>query len=264
MAGFVRIRQVESRPNLSFGRTLRLSSDRHDLIPPPLAVITLRKRSLSMDNITIKETNEQKLTDKEIFIKIWTSPRQVLKFINNNHYDKFVNILLVFSGISSAFDRASLKDLGDKIPLSGVIAISIIAGGLLGWISYYIYAALLSWTGKWINGKGNTESILRMISYAMIPTIIALILLIPQIVIYGNEMFKADGDILSAGLISNIIVYGSLLLEFILGIWTLIFIVIGISEVQKLSIGKSILNLLLPVLVIGIPILIIVLLFQAF
>ncbi len=28
MAGFVRIRQVESRPNLSFGRTLRLSSDR--------------------------------------------------------------------------------------------------------------------------------------------------------------------------------------------------------------------------------------------
>jgi len=34
MAGFVRIRHVESRPNLSFGRTLRLSSDRHDLIPP--------------------------------------------------------------------------------------------------------------------------------------------------------------------------------------------------------------------------------------
>ena len=39
MAGFVRIRQVESRPNLSFGRTLRLSSDRHDLIPPPLPQI---------------------------------------------------------------------------------------------------------------------------------------------------------------------------------------------------------------------------------
>lgn len=36
MAGLVRIRQVESRPNLRFGRTLRLSSDRHDLIPPPL------------------------------------------------------------------------------------------------------------------------------------------------------------------------------------------------------------------------------------
>ena len=36
MAGAVRIRQVKSRSNLSFGLTLRLSSDRHDLIPPPL------------------------------------------------------------------------------------------------------------------------------------------------------------------------------------------------------------------------------------
>ena len=42
MAGFVRIRQVESRPNLSFGRTLRLSSDRLDLITPPLANILTR------------------------------------------------------------------------------------------------------------------------------------------------------------------------------------------------------------------------------
>jgi hypothetical protein len=37
MAGFVRIRQVESRACLSFGRTLRLSSDSLVLIPPPLA-----------------------------------------------------------------------------------------------------------------------------------------------------------------------------------------------------------------------------------
>ena len=43
MAGVVRIRQVESRPNLSFGRTLRLSSDRHDLIPPPLPTIKMKK-----------------------------------------------------------------------------------------------------------------------------------------------------------------------------------------------------------------------------
>ena len=47
MAGFVRIRQVESRPNLSFGRTLRLSSDRHDLIPPPLAFMQKQQQHTS-------------------------------------------------------------------------------------------------------------------------------------------------------------------------------------------------------------------------
>lgn len=209
------------------------------------------------------ENNSGNLTDKEIFSKIWTSPREVFKFINDKHYDKYVNLLLVLAGISRAFDRASMKDMGDKMSIWAILGLCIIIGGLLGWISYYIYAALLSWTGKWLKGKGDTTSILRILSYAMTPAIIALSFLIPQIGIYGNEVFKADGDITSAGLISNIFVYGSMILEFILGIWTIVFCVIAVSEVQKLSIGKSILNLLLPFLVFTVPIIIIVLIFKA-
>ncbi|MBQ4804676.1 Yip1 domain-containing protein [Aquimarina amphilecti] len=215
-----------------------------------------------MNNELTDSENSQSLTDKDIFVKIWTSPRTVFKFINDNQYDKYVNILLFFAGISRAFDRASLKDTGDTMSLFAIIGFCVFFGGLLGWISYYIYSALLSWTGKWIKGQGDTKSILRIISYAMIPAVIGLIFLIPQIGIYGNEMFKSNGDIVSAGLVSNIFVYGALILEFILGIWTIIFCVVGVSEVQKLSIGKTILNLLLPFFVFMIPIVIIILIFQ--
>jgi len=58
-------------------------------------------------------------------------------------------------------------------------------------------------------------------------------------------------------------VYSSMILELLLGIWTIVLCVIGVSEVQKLSIGKSILNLLLPVLVFAVPIVIIFLIFKA-
>ncbi|WP_299444186.1 Yip1 family protein [uncultured Aquimarina sp.] len=215
-------------------------------------------------NSEIKSTNNlESISDKEIFSKIWTKPRKVFKFINDKHYGKYVNLLLVLAGISRAFDRASTKNMGDQMSIWAILGMCIIFGGLLGWISYYLYAALLSWTGKWLDGKGDTTSIVRILSYAMTPAIIALLFLIPQIGIYGNEIFKADGDITSAGLISNIIVYGSMILEFILGIWTVVFCVIGVSEVQKLSIGKSILNLLLPMLVFAVPIIILVLIFQA-
>ncbi|KZS38805.1 hypothetical protein AWE51_14570 [Aquimarina aggregata] len=217
-----------------------------------------------MDNEIENSNKLESLTDKEIFSKIWTKPRQVFKFINDKHYDKYVKLLLVLAGISRAFDRASMRNMGDKMPVLVILGLCIILGGLLGWISYYIYAALLSWTGKWINGKGDTTSILRILSYAMTPAIIALLFLIPQIGIYGNEIFKANGDITSAGLISNIIVYGAMILEFILGIWTIVFCVIGMSEVQKLSIGKSILNLLLPILVFGVPIIILIFILNGF
>ena len=73
----------------------------------------------------------------------------------------------------------------------------------------------------------------------MTPAIIALIFLIPQIGIYGNEVFKSDGDMTDAGIVSNVLVYGSLILEFMLAICTIVFCIIGVSEVQKLSIEKQ-------------------------
>lgn len=212
-----------------------------------------------MENILDENQERNNLTDRDVFTEIWTSPRQVFKYINDNHYDKYVTILLLLSGISKAFDRASMKNMGDKLPLLAIVLICIIAGGLFGWISYYIYAALISWTGKWLDARGNTQSILRMLAFAMLPSIIALIFLIPQLIIYGNEIFKSEGDITSAGWFSNIFVYGSMILEVVLAVVTVIFCVIGTSEVQKLSIGKSILNLLLPIIVILVPIVLIVL-----
>ncbi len=205
-----------------------------------------------------------KLSDKDVFTKIWASPRSVFKYINDYNYEKYVTILLVLAGIAGAFDRASKNSMGDNMSLIGVLSVSIIAGGLLGWISYYLYAALLSWTGKWIDGKGNTSSLLRMMAHAMIPSIIALVFFIPQIALFGNGIFQSELDVESSGAFSTIAFYASLIIQMILGFWTLVLFVIGISEVQKLSIGKSILNLLLPLFIIMVPLLIIVFLFLGF
>jgi len=63
-------------------------------------------------------------------------------------------------------------------------------------------------------------------------------------------LFKADYDFEGASALSTI-VSGILLiitevLQVILSIWTFVLCIIGISEVQKFSIGKSILNMLIP------------------
>lgn len=205
------------------------------------------------------QTSSEKLqlSDSEIFTKIWTSPRLVLNYLNENKYDKFVHILLIAAGISSSLDKASTKNMGDNMSLFAVLALCILVGGLLGWVFYYIYAALISWTGKWIKGQGDTEAILRMLSYAMIPSVVGLILLIPQLLIFGNNIFQSDLDIYNQGTVSMIIFYFTLFLEFTLGIWTIVLFVIGISEAQKFSIVKSIFNMILPGLIIIIPIAII-------
>ncbi|MDQ3190226.1 MAG: YIP1 family protein [Bacteroidota bacterium] len=209
---------------------------------------------------TLPEEEHFELSDREIFTKIWTSPRLVFKYLNDKNYDKFVFTLLILVGIAKTFDRASAKNMGDNMPLIAVLSICIIIGGLLGWISIYICAAVMSWTGKWLNGQGNTNSLVRMISYASIPSSLALIVLIPQIALFGNGMFQSDFNIHEEEMLSIIVFYFTFAIELILVIWTMVIFFIGTSEVQKFSIGKSILNMILSVLVISVPLILIALL----
>ena len=186
------------------------------------------------------------LSDKEIFTKIWMSPRQVFKFINENGYTKFTTILLILGGITSALNSASSRYMGDIMPLWSVLIVCLIGGGIFGWLYFYIYAVLLSWTGKWMKGVGTTKSLFRMISYALIPSLLVLFTFILRIVLIGNEEFQRNVDVFDSRYLITALFSFSLFVEIVTGVWTLVVLVIGISEVQKLSIGKSIVNLILP------------------
>jgi hypothetical protein len=190
------------------------------------------------------------LSDKDIFTKIWTSPRLVFTYVNDNMYSKFIPVLMILGGISSAFNRAMNMNMGDRLNLISVLIVCVIGGGVFGFLYFYLFASLLSWTGKWLKGKGNTKSLLRMISYALIPSLVVLFLMIIRIVLFGNDEFKSNVDLFDNGILFTIITLFSILVEISIGVWTLVILIIGTSEVQKISIGKAILNLILPVLII--------------
>ena len=203
-----------------------------------------------MDNNTDTFQEENILSDKDIFTKIWISPRLVFNYINEIRYTKFIPVLMISGGILSALNRAMNINMGDHLNLISVLIICIIGGGIFGFLYFYVFAALLSWTGKWLKGKGNTKSLFRMISYAMIPSLVVLFLMIIRILLFGNDEFKSNVDLFDNGLLFTIITLFSILVEIGIGVWTLVLLVVGTSEVQKLSIGKAILNLILPVIII--------------
>ncbi len=186
------------------------------------------------------------LPDQEIFAQIWRSPRQVFKFIVENNHRTAVPLLLILGGISNALSRAVTDGRGDTQSLLEILLFSIIVGGLSGWIYYYLLCALVSWTGSWLGGKAGIRGIVRVVAYALIPIGISLFIWALQISVYGIELFKSDGQLLNDSLFNNIFYYVCAVIEIVLVIYAIVFLVIGISEVQKFSIGRAILNLLLP------------------
>ncbi|TDE03337.1 Yip1 family protein [Flavobacterium sandaracinum] len=215
-------------------------------------------------NETEQPSERIKIAEKELFLKLMTAPRTAFQFINEYKYEKHLYILLFLAGIVRTFDRASAKNMGDNFSLWNIIAVCVIFGGIFGWISYYLYAALISWTGSWLNGKGNTQSIVRVLAYAFFPSIFILILLIPQLALYGNQLFQSDSDLYNLASTESVILYLLLFVQSGLGIWSLVLCIIGIAEVQQLSIGKAILNVLFPVIVLIFAILVLVLIFKIF
>lgn len=192
----------------------------------------------------------QAFNTSEILIEIWVLPREVFKFLNYTHNDKLLYYLLFLAGVLGGFNRASNNNLGDSQNLVNIVLIAVTVGGSLGWISYYLYAALLSWTGKWMGGKGNIKQLLRVVAHGMIPAISSLLLVAIQMALFEEDIFKSNLDLADADGLSKIIFWITVFMEFMLGIYTIILIVIGISVVQKFSMIKAFANALLPPIVV--------------
>lgn len=213
-----------------------------------------------MEHFKEFEPDDDIIEDNELFKTVLLDPKKAFKFIHKYRYENHLKPLLVLAGITSTFDRAVNNNSGDTMSLGGVIAMSLIIGGLLGWISYYIYSALISWTGRWLNGNAGTSDVLRIIAYANIPSILALIIMVFQIILVGNSYFQSTIYLDDYGTPITIVYYVLAIAQLGLGIWNVFLIVIGVAEVQQFGYGKAFLNVILPIIVIAVPIILIVLL----
>lgn len=186
------------------------------------------------------------LSDKEVFTKIWTRPREVFEFILKYGYEKYKILLLFLAGASSSIDNVIEKH--SEYSLIMIIGIGLLVGGLIGWIFIYIYAALVSWIGSWMDGKSDTEKIFSVFIYAAIPGIFSLIFIIINHLLSKNfedDFFFGILIIITSGI------------YIVLNIWGMILNIIGVACAQKFPWWKALINLLLPAILIGIPIVLI-------
>lgn len=202
------------------------------------------------------------ITERNLISKIWFQPTETLNFIINNCPEKYVTILIVLGGLVNALDKAFTRNSNSDKSLIEVLPIAIIIGLLFGWITYYIYAYALSIVGEWIGGKSQPKDFRTIIGWALVPLISTLILLIPQIFIFGDDLLLEDYD--NENIILTMIYLGFIIIEFVLAIWSLVIFVKGIMIIQEFRIGKAILNMIMPGLMILIPIFLVIGISQIF
>ena len=187
---------------------------------------------------------------KQLLSGICLQPEQTIEWLAREKPNYLLTVLAMIGGVQSSLYQSYNKDAGDKLPLTAVLLIAAIGGPLFGLIGMYLNSALLRWTGKWIGGQASAVEIRLAYAWSCVPQVLALPLWIVAVLAWKQALFsKLHND--GVSLLIEIAIM-------VLNLWGLVVFLRCLKTVQKFSIWRALLNLLLPILILLVPVLLII------
>ncbi|WP_028596700.1 Yip1 family protein [Paenibacillus assamensis] len=176
--------------------------------------------------------------------EMWFNPREVMREHMQVTKSDWFSLLLV--GISSFFgtlDSYAKDGMGDHSPLATIILLAFVVGIISGVISYYISSFLMLWIGTMLGGTADSQEIRAVNGLAGYgPTAITGLLWIPSLLIFGKQVFTTTATgFLVAGWAALLAI-----VSFVVVIWGIVILVIGISEAHQFSKKRALATIILP------------------
>ncbi|MEN0045435.1 MAG: YIP1 family protein [Bacteroidota bacterium] len=180
------------------------------------------------------------LSDQEIFTQIWVKPTKIFRYLLSKKYTKFIVPLFITASIISTFNTD--QDSANFIKISPIVDLTI--RFFISAFIYYFYALLLTWTGRWMEGKATKTDLLIVVAYSMPPIILMLPILIIQFTIFGTDILSGGVDLTQYEKNQVGIFHVTEYLMLLLQLWSLWLVIIGISEAQNFTVGRAIGNII--------------------
>ena len=95
-------------------------------------------------------------------LTIWSKPTETLNYILENKTVAYGFIIFLLSSISTGSVAMATTGLFSGMPIALIVILSIIityGAALIGWV---IIAALYTWVGKWLGGRGKFSDMIRV------------------------------------------------------------------------------------------------------
>ncbi|WP_302104879.1 Yip1 family protein [Polycladomyces zharkentensis] len=163
-------------------------------------------------------------------------------------------LLVILAGICMNLDRAANTNAGDKYSLSSIVLGSLILGLILGIIGWLVFSGLTYWAARWYGGHASWKETRLAYAWGTIPYSVKLIFWVPQLLIFGKEMFTEWTPSVNESVLFATLMFIFAVIEIVLTIWSFVFLSQCIAEVNGFSAWKGLAS------VITIPLILFVLL----
>ncbi|HAK59408.1 MAG TPA: YIP1 family protein [Nitrospiraceae bacterium] len=185
---------------------------------------------------------------------LWTKPRASMRAILDADPKRMVVLLAALGGIGRALDMASLWDLGEWFSVPAILVTSLCAGSAMGIVMLYISGLLLSWTGTWLKGRATPVDARSAVAWSTVPEIWALLLWIPELVLFGADLFVSDMSDLFGRPALLIVYLLFIVIELIIVVWAIIMYLKCLAEAQRFSVWRALANALIVFCILTVPV----------
>ena len=182
----------------------------------------------------------QKLSTNPWFT-MWAEPRKTIRMIVDANPKKGFYVLAAITFFSDYLMSAGRYFATYSTQFFLTTLFMLILSPFLGALLFYIVGWVLKITGGWLNGHAPAVNLRAVVAWANLPRIIVLFLAFVLLLFAPNYYFTP--------LVSGPVFLFIRFILFVTWIWQVVIFVVGISEVQRFSIGKAIGNYLLNLLV---------------
>ena len=189
-------------------------------------------------------------------------PRKVMKqaFIHSERKQEWM--LIILFGMMLGLEQASLRSVGDSLSFPLILIMALLLSPLIGAVAWYVLGGIAYWVGNWFGGTATWEEIRTSVAWSSIPFSMKLILWIPFLAFFGDEMFTSLMPSLENSPLLFFLYFLLMAVDLVITIWYGIILCKGVGEAHDFSAWKSLLSFLIGYLIILLPLMVVAVFFR--
>ncbi|PIS02819.1 MAG: hypothetical protein COT85_01955 [Chlamydiae bacterium CG10_big_fil_rev_8_21_14_0_10_42_34] len=177
------------------------------------------------------------------WLSIWTSPRATIARIVAENPNRSLWLLASIYGFCSLMNLYQSMALGAMLNTLGILVLAVVLAPLWGWISFTVWSFFVSFVGKWFKGQATFSAVRASYAWSCVPIVLNIPLWLLMVFIFGHQLFLNfdNSEMLSNGQI--LFLFAILGIKVILAVWSFVIYLNALAEVQKFSILRSFVNI---------------------
>lgn len=178
------------------------------------------------------------------WFKIWVKPRETIQKIVEQNPNSSLWLLAAIYGFSSLLNLFQSMDLGLQFTPLVLVILAFVFSPFWGYIVFSVWSWFVSFTGKWLKGKGAYTHIRAAYAWSCVPLLFNVAFWLILVALFGERLFIVmPQEPMPQVLVLFLFIL--LIAKVVLAIWSLVIYINALAQVQQFSILRAIGNILI-------------------